>query len=253
MPSTRKIVNDLSLGLIDGLNNIVLYAIESGGFNESDKLLNVFSPARIQKAVYNLSQANLIKLNNKAKHKQYILTKQGLKRLQGQIPFYDEQRSWDNKLYLVTYDFQIKHNQRRDAFRKALISLSAVMIQQSVYLTPYNPHSTILKLNQDGQLNNQIVVSELKQSGIYGEALSFKELVWKIYNLEDINNKYALFIGRHSHYKAAKVKRECLHIAFEYLAILKEDPQLPFNLLSSEYLGKQAYTLYLKLLKKANY
>lgn len=79
-----------------------------------------------------------------------------------------------------------------------------------------------------------------KDGGI-GE-ITLTDMLAKIYDLERINEEYEQFLD-----KTKNVKPDFL-ILFEYLSILKKDPQLPFRILPGWWLGEKAHQKYEKIM-----
>jgi len=61
------------------------------------------------------------------------------------------------------------------------------------------------------------------------------------HGLDNLNLRYEAFIDQ---VKEAKI--EPADLAVRYLAILKQDPQLPFRLLPQNWLGDKAHQIYVK-------
>ncbi len=73
-----------------------------------------------------------------------------------------------------------------------------------------------------------------------------KGLVQKVYKLDSLNERYEKFLAR------AKVNPANPWLKLEYLAILRDDPQLPFELLPSNWKGKEANSVYERIGKNHN-
>jgi len=75
-----------------------------------------------------------------------------------------------------------------------------------------------------------------------------KDLVARIYQkeLESVNRKYYQFINSVNK-KIKLTVEEIFSLKMRFLAILKDDPQLPFKLLPADWQGEKAYKLYMKL------
>lgn len=173
--------------------------------------------------------------------KKEIATTEGKKRIQSLLPFYDEKRFWDGNLYIVQYDIPIIQNSLRNDFRQFFLKkLGAVMLQASSYLLFYNPDKLIKKyLGQKQEFEGNILVSKLTKDGFIGEA-EIKEFIWDKANLSCLNYEYEGFLKKYSKDGFSKVD-----LIKDYLAILKKDPQIPFELLPDKYLGDEAYLVFL--------
>ncbi|OGG26202.1 hypothetical protein A2960_04455 [Candidatus Gottesmanbacteria bacterium RIFCSPLOWO2_01_FULL_39_12b] len=150
----------------------------------------------------------------------------------------------DKRIYLITYDIPEKARVKRDQLRNFLLRIDARLLQESTFLTPYNPRELINEFNQKYKVPGTIIISDIGPDGGVGE-MNIQDLLVKLYSLEDLNDKYEEFIKN-----ARKKKRPVRSLLFEYLSILKNDPQLPFSLLPVGWLGEKAYLAYEKLRRK---
>ena len=173
--------------------------------------------------------------------KEPIITSAGIQRLNEKIPKYKKKRIWDKAIYLVTYDIPEEKKKFRNQLRNLLKSIGAAPLQVSVWLTPYNPSKILKKFTKTSGFSGEIIVSCMGKDGFIGEE-SIKQLVNRIYKLEKINDRYREFIHQHTRLIHNKSKT----IVY-YLSILKDDPQLPFELLPEDWMGGKAHQLYKKL------
>jgi len=193
----------------------------------------------IKQALYHLKKKGLVKTfgwGNKAARE---ITKQGKKRLEAIVPFYDEKRKWDGKLYLVTYDVPERQRGDRELLRRYLKKIGCGMFQYSVWLTPYNPTGVLRNFVEERGLSGAAVVSCVGKDGDIGQE-DIKDLVVRIFQLEELNDRYAEYLeefgggGEFSESQAV----------FGFLSILGDDPQLPFELLPDNWVGDRAYKLF---------
>lgn len=169
------------------------------------------------------------------------ITAEGKKRLKAIIPRYDEQRVWDKRIYLITYDLPVEQNNERNILREFLKKIGCAMLQQSVWLTPYNPTKLIGEFTEERNLEGLVLVSSLGEDGTIGE-IELSELMDEVYNLSELNGRYREFLIETKEKDVNKSK-----LIFHFLSILQDDPQLPFELLSKDWLGEKAYRLFQKL------
>lgn len=198
---------------------------------------------QIRRALYYLKRKGLVQYTRET-IAQPRITAAGLRRLKGTIPFYDTQRVWDGVLYLITYDLPVKENHKRDTLRRFLKRLGAAALQESVWVTPYNPTELVRKFIEAKDIEGTILVSSIGKDGSIG-GMELPKIIQKVYELNDLNSRYEGFILR---YKGKKrfSKEELLN---DFLSILEDDPQLPFALLPTDWVGDKAYKLFKKLAK----
>ena len=122
------------------------------------------------------------------------------------------------------------------------------MVQKSVYLIWYDPSAILSEFINKHHLKGLIVISCLGKDGyVIGEEI--KDLVDRVYKLDKLNNRYREFLTKYSKQNRAVPRSR---IAFEFLSILEDDPQLPFKLLPENWAGEEAYRLYEKLTNPAS-
>jgi phenylacetic acid degradation operon negative regulatory protein len=190
---------------------------------------------------------------------QVDITQQGKERLFSLIPTYQKKRDWDKKLYIITYDIPVKYNPHRDSVRSAIFRLGGGKLQDSVYITPYNPRKSLREFIDEYKIKGDILVSDLGADGsIAGK--SIQRIVSDVYKLDELNEQYKEYIRKYAYVKReeskrGKVKRffapkenvNLMKAELDFIRILQKDPQLPFTLLPHYWLGNKAYRLYQKI------
>lgn len=208
--------------------NKVLEELHGGGWN------NVLKATR---------DKGYIKQVGRGKRVPPEITLAGRKRLEKILPIYDEKRVWDKKLYLVTYDIAESRKKDRELLRSMIKQLGMGMLQKSVWVTPYNPQEILRGFLKERYLNGSVIISDIGKDGAVGES-DLKDFIVRVYKLEKLNERYEEFLDKVK--SAAKAKP---YLYLEYLSILKDDPQLPFELLPPWWKGEEAYWVYKKIAK----
>lgn len=198
--------------------------------------------SKIKRALKDLHRKGLIN-SIKDDFTKAQVTKLGRKRLNSILPQYQTRRPWDKKLYLVTYDIPVASNSKRDALRDYLKTIGCGLLQESVWVTPYNPTDLAKEFALERDLEGTILVSALGREGSVGN-MNLEELVDKVYNLSELNKRYENFLTQ---VRAKSLKGP--QVMFAYLSILKDDPQLPFELLPEDWGGDTAYRVLQKNLR----
>lgn len=219
------------------------YDIENG-FAEAQKLSKHINYKTLKTAFYNLSNKKLIRYRPK-NNMNLIITKQGQERLEQFVPVYQTKRPWDGHLYLISYDIPNKRNYTRNLFRTFIRKTGAALLQESLWLTPYNPTLLIEKFVEKKSIFGTVLVSRLGSDGTIGDE-TLTELLSRVYHLPTLAKKYTAFIEK---YKINK-NTSLLQISFNYLSILKSDPQLPFKLLPQDFPDRKAYELFLHFTRR---
>lgn len=207
-------------------------------YEEAQQLLGDFNYETIKNIIIQLKQKRYITYKRKKLKETLEITKEGKKRLQEILPTYYKKRSWDGRMYLVTYDIPEKKKKNRELLREYIKRLAGGMLQKSVWITPYNPREVLEEFIQQHHLSGIVLVSDMGKDGAIGD-YELPSLIQKVYHLDALNDRYQKFIKDYS-----KKKKIPLTISIAYFSILKDDPQLPFQLLPAKWLGDRAYELY---------
>lgn len=176
------------------------------------------------------------------------LTKEGWKRYKGVLPEYKKSSEWDGKWHIITFDIPESSKRKRDAFREKLKKLGFGKLQASVWISPVNYLANVESLVKFHRMEYWVIPSVTDKLG----RDTSEELAERVWPIERINERYKNFISRCKMFfrkeKGYKVNK--FGLLSEYLNILKEDPQLPRDLLPGDWQGKKAHKFYLKLLVK---
>ncbi len=162
------------------------------------------------------------------------ITKEGKNRLAAIIPKYDEQRAWDGRLHLVTYDIEETRAIDRQILREHLRRIGCGRLQDSVWITPYNPINTLREFIEKRGLRGMVIVSDMGKDGSIGEE-DVRGLIVRVYQLEELNDRYKEWLEE---FDGETIDRWAVML---FLSILKDDPQLPFSLLPKWWKGDVVY------------
>lgn len=201
-------------------------------------LTKIINNNSISRAIYRLKSKDYLE-----RKKDYLkITKLGKERLTRILPVYERKRPWDGYIYLVTYDIPEDKKKKRDYLREYIEKLGCGMLQQSVWLACYNPRRLIIDFVKGHGVNNLVLVSRL-EGGIGG--WDIETVVKEVYKLDDLEKLYIDFVE-----KVDAGKLSGFGLFLNYLAILKKDPQLPFQLLPHPWTGELANDYFEEELKK---
>lgn len=249
----RKKIARLTFGVLDKLQDLILFQVwfmeefsplSSHSFPAAMKRLDLrlggYDPDRIYNNFYKLRTKGWLDPDWK-------LTKEGWKRLKKMLPQYKKPSDWDGKWYIVTFDIPEASRKRRDAFRERLKRLGFGKLQASVWISPLNYLANIESLVKFYHMENWVIPSATDKLG----RETSEELAERVWPLERINQRYEDFISECKNlFRGEKGHRpNKFKIQMDYLRILKEDPQLPEDLLPGDWRGKKAHKFYQKLLK----
>jgi phenylacetic acid degradation operon negative regulatory protein len=244
----KRKIQSLSWGLTTRISELVLLQLFLG--------LNLLAPSKhtskflgevfgkihttldeelIRRVFYQLKKQGLITYAKRL-WQQPQITKQGLQRLNSILPGYDSVRAWDNRLYLITYDIPEKNRPKRDKLRRFLKQIGCGLLQESVWLTPYNPRQLLKEFIVNNDLIGLVLVSDLGKDGSIGEEDTL-DLIERVYHLSEINLQYQQFIRK---WLNQTINDQAV---WEFLSILANDPQLPFELLPDNWQGEKAWQI----------
>lgn len=202
---------------------------------EADAFLSTINYDRIKRAIIAARHHGLIKKSKR--HAWPEMTDAGKRRLASVVPLYESNRPWDGRLHLVTYDIAEKQSDDRRLLRDFLRRIGCGRLQDSVWLTPYNPIDLLRTFVDDHNLQSSLIVSDMGKDGAIGEE-KISNLIVRVYKLETLNDRYKAWIAETERH--GKIDH---WLMLSYLAILKDDPQLPFALLPKWWKGDDAYRL----------
>lgn len=234
---------------------LIAYGIESAGAKRTGQLdaageragehLVDVNYQSIKRSIIELQRKGLVN-TIKTDLKEIEITAAGKKRLASLLPQYQKKRPWDKKIYLVTYDIPVTHNRERDAIREFLKRIGCGPLQESIWVTPYNPTRLVREFVEERDLEGTVLVSVLGKDGSIG-GMSLNELIEKVYKLSELNSQYEVFL-----YDCQSGENSRTQLILSYISILQDDPQLPFELLPDWWLGDKAYEEFSILIKIKN-
>lgn len=254
-------IRELTFGITDGLSSVLLYFLyvtvyigarpgSRGAFDKSDYLLTKFDGAKLRRAMYNLTKQGLIMPPKKNSLMPVKITKLGISKAESSLSLVSNNRRWNGSLYLINYDIPIKANWKRVMFQKLLLKHKCAMLQNSVYITPYNPSTIIREFSNKYSLPGEILISTLDIKSTFQTAPEVRRVLWKVFQLEKLNLRYGQFLDSYAGLSPESIqnKKLVLSITLQYASIKKDDPQLPPELLLEGYLGFEASELFHKLI-----
>lgn len=208
-------------------------------FEEAEEALSEINYQTIKRAIFQLRKKGFVRYKRRYSQETLDITKEGIARLKELVPSYKSKRTWDGHVYLITYDIPEKQRYKREILRFFIIRLGGVKLQESVFLIPYNPRMSLKSFIEERNLRGVVIISDLGQDATIGEE-DLKTLIGRLYHLNALNERYKEFIHTY------KIERNSQFgdAATKYLSILRDDPQLPFELLSDDWRGDEAYKLF---------
>ncbi|GAB4219266.1 MAG: hypothetical protein Fur009_4580 [Candidatus Microgenomates bacterium] len=106
-------------------------------------------------------------LKRKYINKNIKLTRKGIEKLKKDYPnYYFEKEKWDKKIRLIVFDIQELNRIKRDCFRKLIKKLGFIMIQKSLWLSPYDQFDLIKKWLKENKIEEKVLLIEAEKINI---------------------------------------------------------------------------------------
>lgn len=207
-------------------------------FDEAQQTLDDCNYQSIKNAFYQLTKAGLVTRSRKRSHVELTITNEGKKRIAELFPTYRNERPWDGHVYLISYDIPTKANISRNILRAYIRRTGGALLQESLWLNPYNPQSLIEEFVETRAIKGTVLVSKLGKDGAVGDE-KLTDLISRIYKYPTLRERYTQFIDQYN-----KKQQPFIKTAMVYTSILRDDPQLPFALEPKNFPGHQANLLF---------
>lgn len=211
-------------------------------------LPNLYKKTNYYGAVYYGLKTGYIEKIIKNSQPYIRLSAKGKEKVQRDFPISRWQnQKWDKKWRIVIFDIEEKQKKTREALRYKLKELGFGMIQESVWITPYDVIVDFREFIKSIGLEKEVFAMEV--SGIL--AGNVKALVSKIWSLGKLNSEYEELYEKLRNFSDRRQKSttkgedetgmraEGLGLKNEYLKILRKDPCLPKELLPEDWMGEK--------------
>lgn len=259
----RKGVSDEILRITDGLvgsvTNLILLnlytLISLGGVKtmgdamrmveEVHGMLDTVNYQTIKSAIHALTAKGYVKRSPKYTSLELVITELGYERIKEIIPTYKTDRPWDGHIYLISYDIPKTASRSRDLLREYVRRTGGALLQESLWIDPYNPTLLLEEFVDDHEIPGTVLVSKLGSDGTIGDE-TFPDLIVRVYHLDKLAQRYKEFLETYRRPTGTSKTK----ITIDYLAILKDDPQLPFILLPKDFPAEAAWKKYRQLIKQ---
>lgn len=158
------------------------------------------------------------------------VTKEGQQRLAGLMPTIRWHERWDHHWHLVSFDIPEGHRRSRDQLRSVLKRLGFGMLHASLWLSPRNLLGDVRAALSVPRTSRSIVFGTTERLG----ATESKSLAATIWALDALNERYKECLVNLRDIRAVTGD---LAATSALLATLRDDPQLPQDLLPSPWHG----------------
>lgn len=172
----------------------------------------------------------------------YMLTDKGFDEIALNFPFFRFiNTEWDGKWRILSYEIPERKRELRDRLRRDVASWGLGPWHRSFWLTPH-PIIPWLKMRVSNK-EIEMYVQAFESDHTFGNKEVLIEKVWQKALLE---KKYrALFKAWHATLSTNEDKIQKMKtVVKDYVAILKDDPGLPKQLVGDDWIGFEALNLF---------
>ncbi|MEN2466291.1 phenylacetic acid degradation operon negative regulatory protein PaaX [Ornithinibacillus sp. JPR2-1] len=209
----------------------------------------------VRAAISRMSKQGWVQSEKIGNKSYYSLTDRGKARMEeaSKRIYKTEHPSWDGQWRLLVYTIPENKRHLRDELRKELVWSGFGLLSNSCWITPNPLEEQVNLLMEKYDIHEYVSFFNASYIGMNNE----EDLVQKCWNLDDVNEKYQLFIQEYSQkYVIDKNKIEkgeltdgsCFVksalLVHQYRKFLFIDPNLPQELLPTRWLGDSAASLF---------
>jgi phenylacetic acid degradation operon negative regulatory protein len=249
------------------------YVIHRGGEIGIGSLIKIFSnfglsEQSIRSAVSRMCRAGLLKVRRKGSKSYYSLTRDAYNLLNkgAQRIFKRRSNHWDGTWSMVVYFIPEKKRHARDRLRQELSWMGYGPLSEATWISPHDLTKEVEEMAEALKIKENVQVFQARYLGFADS----EKIVSRCWDLSSIHSRYANFMTRYnpklqSHLDKMKNGEtiepsdcfvERFNLIHEYRKLPFFDPDLPEQLLPSDWLRGQAAALFQQyhdlLTEKAN-
>ena len=167
------------------------------------------------------------------------LTAKGQGRFKRKFPILSlQKKKWDGNFMIVIFDIEEKKRNERSVLRLKLKELGFGMLQESVWISPYHFEEDFQEFIEANNMQKFVYVLKARTLMV----ANYKELVSKIWNLEDLADEYQSILDL-----IADGGKDAKLLWDKYFAAVMSDPMLPKELLPNNWLREKVLETLQKL------
>lgn len=140
-----------------------------------------------------------------------------------------QDQKWDGYWLVVSYDIPEKKRSLRESLSRRLPELGFGMWQRSVYISPHDFGEEVREWINSNRMEDFVSVSKSKEL-----SEDEKELARKVFNLDELGERYLDILGEISELKGKEIPESIYNSYFQSLLC---DPLLPRELLPKGWPG----------------
>lgn len=173
-------------------------------------------------------------------NKHGALTQKGMRRIDKTFPAHYSKLRWDKTWMFVVFDIPEKQRAKRNVLRAYLRRWKFGKLQNSVWVSVHDTTKELLELCVLYTIEPPQILF-WKTNNIGMEPKNAAQYIW---DLQGLNKRYEEYIQKYSSPSSPILG------VLAFLAIAKDDPQLPQELLPTSWKGTRAFELYQKFIHR---
>ncbi|MEM7345573.1 MAG: PaaX family transcriptional regulator C-terminal domain-containing protein [Chloroflexota bacterium] len=202
-----------------------------------------------------MAQQGWFSIEKEGRRSRYTITPQGITILERgdlrvfEVPLMD----WDEQWFLVVYSLPEDKRKLRNDLRKQLTWLGFGRLAPGTWISPHHRKNALDRLFAELEVTSYVNTF----SGLHHGPLPNADLVRHCWDIPDLTHRYQTFVTHYQpEYEACQQTVTTADLSAEisfthrfwmthtFLPFLREDPNLPAQLLPDDWIGFQARTLF---------
>lgn len=236
------------------------------------RLLGYFglSQQAVRSTVSRMTRRGMLRIDRVGTRSYYSLTDKSAKMVEDGAArifhFHSPRDQWDGQWHLVTYSVPENEREARDRFRQELEWMGFGMLTNALWISPHDYRREIEQLAESLGMRGRVELFTARHDG-FADA---RTIVARCWDLPAINARYSAFVNKYRPACEEHLRRLAhgddlepseyfvrrFNLIHEYRRFPYIDPELPAELLPSDWCGTEAAALFRQyhglLAEKAN-
>lgn len=224
------------------------------------RLLTYFgiSQQAVRSTVSRMTRRELLRIDRIGTRSYYSLTEKSARMMEEGAArifhFHSSRDAWDGQWHLVTYSIPENEREARDRLRQELAWMGFGMLTNALWVSPHDYHHEVEQLADSLGIHSRIELFTARHDGFSRQT----DIVARCWDLSRINARYAAFIDKYKPVYEEHCRRltngddldpsqyfvHRFNLIHEYRRFPYIDPELPEELLPSDWCGDKAATLF---------
>ena len=220
---------------------------EKLSLNEINKILKNRTLQTISSALGRLNSKGWVKSSGFKNNKDFSITQDGKDEITNNLSRIREfeNKTWNNKLYVLTFKIPEKIRKSRDILRKKLNELGYSNLMGDLWINFWDKSKYIQKILKEQNIADKCLLFCINDISKKDMDNIIKNLTW---NKEYLDLEYNKFIKNCEKYLKKPVKGYMAKLlVYSYSKILAYDPIFPDKYYPDDYIADEAYQYYSKI------